>query len=627
MIINLMYSRRVAIPAGLFILFLSGSCLALYLSYSLRFDGRIPADMLQQLLHIFPYTVAIQMVFLIFSKQLSVLPSYFSVIDLKSQVGAVVVSTFGLMYIYQALGIHVPRGVRVLDFLLFLGFIVSVRLIFRLVSERALVGGQNRSVGQDIIPNDAAIVGAGAVGALLVRELKNKSCLRLNPIVIFDDDPTKWGKHIHGVPIIGRPELMLESNWNRVLKRVILAMPNANPSRVREVTRLASEIGVTSDTVPALDQIVSGSVKISQVRPVDISDLLRRPQVKLDTQGISVLIQGKIVMVTGSGGSIGSELCRQIIRYSPRQIILIEQSEVQLFKIEQELIAAGCGNLVVPVIADVSSKDRMIFVFSKYRPEIIFHAAAYKHVPLMEMQPAVAIQNNAFGSLNIIKLADVYGVERFVMISTDKAINPTNVMGASKRLAELFMQAFHHSKSGKTLFMAVRFGNVLGSSGSVVPTFERQIATGGPVTVTDPNVTRFFMTIPEAVGLVLQAGSIGEGGEIFVLDMGEPVKIWDLAVQMIRLSGYRPGIDIELKVTGLRPGEKMYEEISHKMESLASTNHPKIFRFNAEPYDMECLEKQMASLEKDLSCCNSDKIKMAVARIVPEYKPSLGLGP
>jgi FlaA1/EpsC-like NDP-sugar epimerase len=354
--------------------------------------------------------------------------------------------------------------------------------------------------------------------------------------------------------------------------------------------------------------------------------LLGREKISLETQRIGGLLGKKVVMITGAGGSIGSELCRQIAAYGPDQILLVERCEVQIFPIEQELIGLDCPAKLVPLVADVLDEQRMRGIFEQFRPHVVFHAAAHKHVPMMEHQPFEAFRNNTLGTKQIMDLCAAFDVERFVLISTDKAVNPTNAMGATKRLAELYLQALQQHNGSKTKFMAVRFGNVLGSSGSVIPTFKRQIAAGGPVTVTHPDVVRYFMTIPEAVGLVLQSAVLGKGGEIFVLDMGKLVKIVDLARQLIELSGLRPDLDIEIKFTGLRPGEKLFEEINHHAENMLPTDHPKILRFVGKALPYEVLLRALIGMRDRLVGLNSAEVKLEFQKLVPEYTPDLSAG-
>lgn len=612
--------RRIFRFTALTSLYLLVSLVAFVAAYFVRFDGSIPAEYRGQMFRMLGWAMLVHTGVLVVTGQASVLPTYFSMVDLRSMVFSNFLSGFILFAVTALIGARIPRGVMILDLLLLTGGIAAARIGLRFWGERQRANRMPEYAGRGMVL-PTAIIGAGEAGATLVRELFNKPGLRLKPIVFFDDDPMKWDQRLHGIPIVGKPEMMLETRWRLQIRKVIIAMPEAAASRVGEIARIAAEIGVPSDTIPALDQLVAGHVKIAQLRPVQIEDLLRRAPVALDQAGIRGLIRDRIVVVTGAGGSIGSELCRQILAQSPRSLLLIERSEVQLFQIEQELVGRGGRNVIVPLVADIADPVRIREIFSRFHPAVIFHAAAHKHVPLMESQPGEAIRNNSMGTANLARCAQASGVGRFVLISTDKAINPTNVMGASKRMAEIFLQAFQAANPSPTRFMAVRFGNVLGSSGSVVPTFQKQIAAGGPVTVTHPDVTRYFMTIPEAVGLVLQAGTLGEGGEIFVLDMGEPVKIVDLAKQMIELSGYKAGEDIEIEFSGLRPGEKLFEELSHHKEMLTETGHPKIFRFVSTPPPIAQVEDFFQRMAPRLHSAEPAELKRAILELVPEYQP------
>ncbi len=541
--------------------------------------------------------------------------------DLKWILVANVIST-GVILVGTTLQIaKVPRGVLLLDLVLMTSGVIGLRVALRYWGERRKAAAVMRELGVVSLQRPVAVVGAGEAGAALIREMLGKASLHMRPVVVFDDDRGKWGQRLHGVEVVGAPEVLREEGWSNRVRKVIIAMPSAPASRIGEVARLCAELGLPSDTMPAFEHLVSGRVKVSQLRPVQIEDLLRRAPVKLDEASILGLIRGRVVAVTGAGGSIGSELCRQILAQGPELLVLIERCEVQLFQLEQELMGRGGRHVVVPLVADVADGARMAQILLKHRPTLVFHAAAHKHVPMMEAQPGEALRNNAMGTATLARAAVEAGVDRFVLISTDKAINPTNAMGATKRVAEIFIQALHATHPRSTRFMAVRFGNVLGSSGSVVPTFSKQIAAGGPVTVTHKDVTRYFMTIPEAVGLVLQAGALGVGGEIFVLDMGEPVRIVDLARQMIELSGYRPNEDIEIEYTGLRPGEKMFEELSHHREKLEDTGHPKIFRFVSEPPCLEVVERFFLEVEPLLHTAEGAEIKRRMQGLVPEYKP------
>jgi FlaA1/EpsC-like NDP-sugar epimerase len=607
---------------ALFGLYSLVSLSAFLAAFLVRFDGRIPGYYMVQLWNAVAWVVLVQTCVLVAAGQASVLPTYFSLVDLRVLLFANALSCILLFVAAALLGAGIPRGVMILDMVLLTGGLAAARASLRYWGERRR-SMQMADPAVKGVARPTAIIGAGDAGAAIARELLKKPSLRLKPVVFFDDDPLKWHQRLHGIPIAGTPELLREIKWQTQLRKLIIAMPSASASRLGEIARLAAEVGITSDIIPALDQLVAGRVKIAQLRPVQIEDLLRRSPVLLDLAGIQSLIRDQIIVVTGAGGSIGAELCRQILNQAPRSLILIDRSEVQLFQIEQELIERGARGVIVPLVADIADPARIREIFQRHRPAAVFHAAAHKHVPMMENQPGEAIRNNSLGTANLARLAHECGVGRFVLISTDKAINPTNVMGASKRLAEIFLQAFSAANPSPTRFMAVRFGNVLGSSGSVVPIFQKQIAAGGPVTVTHPEVTRYFMTIPEAVGLVLQAGTLGQGGEIFVLDMGEPVKIVDLASQMIELSGYRAGEDIEIQFSGLRPGEKLFEELSHQKERLTETGYPKIFRFVCQPPDLSQVEVFLSRLQRQLEDAEPSEIKRTIQEFVPEYRPYL----
>jgi len=417
------------------------------------------------------------------------------------------------------------------------------------------------------------------------------------------------------------PELLNSLNGFDGISKLVIAMPTASARRIKDVVMLAAQHKLKVETVPSIEELTSGRVRTSRLRPVEIEDLLGRESVKLDSSLIKKFVEDRVVMVTGAGGSIGGELCRQIGALRPSRMLMVDQSEGSLFGIEQEMNELGFESFCVPLTADILDRNRMEYIFTRYRPNVVFHAAAHKHVYLMERQPAEAISNNVFGTRHLARLSAAHGVSQFVLISTDKAINPTSVMGATKRLAEIQLQIIHAGKErAETKFIAVRFGNVLGSSGSVIPIFRRQIAHGGPVTVTHPEVTRYFMTIPEAVGLVLQSAVMGQGGEIFVLDMGQPIKIVELARQMIELSGFRVGEDIELKFVGLKPGEKLFEELQHHNEQHQQTAHPRIMRFvSKQSFD----ESEISGLEKQLYQRETNELKKLLQKLVPEYTPYL----
>jgi len=526
-------------------------------------------------------------------------------------------SVFSVLVWYLTKGQQAPpRSIIILGFLLDSTALGGVRLAFRVMRERQKVNGKGIRPLRRIV-----IVGAGDVGANLAKEMKLRRDLRMYPIAFFDDDCSKWNTHIHGVPVLGKPELLMQGKIRA--DEGVIAMPSASGRRIREVVQVFNEVKLKFETVPSMEQMVNGDVKASQIRPVQIEDLLGRERINLETDRIRELVRGKTVLVTGAGGSIGSELCRQIARNNPARLLLVERCEVQMFQVEQELIGYGFGSILFPLIADVLDQDRMRGIFESFRPELVFHAAAHKHVPLMEHQPYEAFRNNTIGTKELANLSSKSNVERFVLISTDKAINPTNVMGATKRLAELYLQALQGQFGSKTKFMAVRFGNVLGSSGSVIPTFKRQIAAGGPVTVTHPEVTRYFMTVKEAVGLVLQSATQGQGGEIFVLDMGKLVKIVDVARQLIELSGLKPEIDVEIRFTGLRPGEKLFEEINYNTENMVPTEHQKIMRFAGVALPLEAVERGLSNFQAIAAGSDSNQLKLEIKKLLPEYTPYL----
>ena len=590
-----------------------------FLAFLIRFEFHLSAEIRVLFWTTSQWIVPVEMLALVVFGQFGSLLSYFSLPDARRIVLACgSVSLISLFVWYATNGQYAPpRSIIIVGFVLDTVVLGSARLAFRMFRERQ--GGNSNGTGR--IPRRIAIVGAGDVGANLAKEMKLRRDLNMTPIAFFDDDSSKWHKRIHGVPVVGRPELIAKGKIR--VDEAVIAMPSASGKRVREIVQVFNEAKLQFETVPSMEQMVNGQVKASQIRPVQIEDLLGRERVELETGRIQDLVRGKIILVTGAGGSIGSELCKQIAKYCPVRLLLIERCEVQMFQIEQELIGLGCGSGIFPLIADILDEERMRFIFERFRPQIVFHAAAHKHVPLMEHQPYEAFRNNTLGTKSLANLSIEFGVERFLLISTDKAINPTNAMGDTKRLAELYLQAIQKQNGSQTRFMAVRFGNVLGSSGSVIPTFKRQIAAGGPVTVTHSEVTRYFMTVQEAVGLVLQSATQGNGGEIFVLNMGKLVKIVDVARQLIELSGLKPDIDIEIKITGLRPGEKLFEEINYNTENMVATEHPKIMRFNGEALPLEALREGLQNIRDKSSGRDANELKLEIQRLLPEYRPYL----
>lgn len=460
------------------------------------------------------------------------------------------------------------------------------------------------------------LIGAGAAGNSILKEAQESRYLNLKIRCIIDDNPAKLGKYLRGVEIVGNRNDILDKVQQYNIQEIILAIPSLGNTKKKEILDICKESGCKIRIVPGIYQFINGDVSVSKLREVRIEDLLGREPIEVQLDEIMGYVQNKTVMVTGGGGSIGSELCRQIAAHNPKTLIIVDIYENNAYDIQQELIRKYPDLHLVVLIASVRNTHRMNNIFEKYRPNIVYHAAAHKHVPLMEDSPNEAIKNNVFGTYKTAEAADRYGVEKFVLISTDKAVNPTNIMGASKRMCEMIVQMF--ARQSKTNFVAVRFGNVLGSNGSVIPLFQKQISEGGPVTVTHPDIIRYFMTIPEAVSLVLQAGAYAKGGEIFVLDMGKPVKIVDLATNLIKLSGYKVGDDIKIEFTGLRPGEKLYEELLMSEEGLQNTANKMIHIGKPIEFDEEEFRQQLVELEV-LSKNDSPNIKEAVQKMVPTY--------
>jgi FlaA1/EpsC-like NDP-sugar epimerase len=507
-----------------------------------------------------------------------------------------------------------PRSVYVIEWLASIMLVGGLRFGIRTVREvgrRAAAGAARRRV---------LVVGAGDAGEMLMREIGRAHAGRYEPVGFVDDNPAKVGERIHGVPVLG-PIAAVPALVGRLrVDEVVVAIPSVTGRPLRRIVDVCTSSGARTRVLPGVDGVIDGRVTVSQLQDVRIEDLLGRDPVVLDAAAIAGVVRGRVVLVTGAGGSIGSELCRQVCRFGPARLVLVEQAENSLFHVHGALAEQHPGVPVAPYIADICDSRRLRTVFARERPHVVFHAAAHKHVPMMEWNPGEAIKNNVFGTKKVAELADAHGVERFVMISTDKAVNPTSVMGASKRAAEIYVQAL--SQRSKTHFVTVRFGNVLGSEGSVIPLFKAQIARGGPVTVTHPEMRRYFMTIPEACQLVLQAGAMGAGGEIFILDMGEPVRIVDLARDLIRLSGLSPDEDIEIKFTGVRPGEKLFEELAVDDENVDKTAHPKIYVGRFRPHPWGAVVRALEALHALTDAPDADEIRAAFAALVPEYRPS-----
>lgn len=523
--------------------------------------------------------------------------------------------------VYKAFSLeYINLKVNVLSGVLIAGTFVMYRLAGRSILSRRMSKYEKINKNQDNKANNLLIIGAGMGAREIIIAIKNNMRDKYNIVGIIDDDISKINHYILGVKVLGTrydiPKIAKEKN----VDLIFFAINKIDAVSRRKILEICQETGVKTRVLPTTEEVINKQGAMNSLRDVQIEDLLGRDPVHLDNKNINSLIKNKTVLVTGGGGSIGSELCRQIVKYDPKRLVILDIYENNLYDIEMELRAEYPKLNLEAIVASVRDKARLNNVFETYKPEIVFHAAAHKHVPLMEKSPLEAIHNNVFGTYNVVNCADEYGVEKFVLISTDKSVNPTNIMGASKRVCEMIVQT--KNKVSKTEYAAVRFGNVLGSNGSVIPLFKKQIERGGPVTVTHKDITRFFMTIPEAVQLILQAVTYAKGGEIFVLDMGEPVKIYDLAVSLIKLLGYEPNVDIPIEITGLRPGEKLYEEILMSEEGLTSTKHDKIFI--SKPMHMEMTElEEKLNILKELEYnekYSNENIKNVMKEVVTTYK-------
>ncbi len=593
-------------------------------AYELRFDFNVPDVHELDRINTIWWVVLLQLMMLGAAGQLDSILSYFRLPDaLRLFAGLFVASLVmvSMWYVYGGQNVP-PRSVILSDFLMAFLLIASFRVLLRLRSSRGL---EDWLAGKADAEN-VLIVGAGEVGAGLCAELMNKSRLGMRPVAFLDDDEHKVGRYVHGLLVADQVNALGKVAKRYMATKVVIAFPSASIRRVREVAEKARDAGLTVDIVPALSDLVSGRAQMSQLRPVQLEDLLGRDPVDLNSEGIRSMIKGKRVLVTGAGGSIGRELVTQIIEYDPAELLCLDQAEIAVFHLRQDIIdPSNKPDLKVRTkVLDICNVAALEAVMSEFCPALVFHAAAHKHVNLMEPQPGEALRNNFMATDDFATLASKYHVERFILVSTDKAINPTSVMGVSKRLAELAVLEHQAAPGNQTRFMAVRFGNVLGSSGSVINIFRKQIDAGGPLTVTDPEVTRFFMTVEEAVGLVLQCATQGDGGEIFVLDMGDSVKIVDVARQMIALSGLREGEDIDIEFIGLKPGEKLYEEVQHLSEELKPTSHVRILRFVAPTLPavpVSAIRSRLLGVLQENS--DSNQIKRAIQEFVPEYSPHL----
>jgi FlaA1/EpsC-like NDP-sugar epimerase len=607
---------------------------AYLMAFFLRFEGAVPAVMLRTLAWTLPYVVALFYGSMVAFGVHRLAWRYIGLRDMRRIALAVGSSTLLLLAsrFAAAWWVHIPgsvasRAVIPIGVTLstaafaFLG-IIGVRVARRMLAERDESSSRVRNEAE---PIRTMLIGAGRAGVLVAKEMASRPDLGLIPVGFLDDDPVKVGTVMNGVPVLGTTADLARLCANHGAQQVLITIATAPGGSIRRITKLCEAAELPVKIIPGLFEIVGGTINLSRIREVAIEDLLGRAPVQLDEDAILRAVKGRTVLVTGAGGSIGSELCRQIGRFAPASLMLVEHSENSLFFIDRELRMLFPTLDISVHLADIREKARVDAILRQQRPDVIFHAAAHKHVPMMEANPTEAIKNNVLGTRGLAELADEHGVSEFVMISTDKAVNPTSVMGASKRAAEIFVQAL--SQRSRTRFVAVRFGNVLGSAGSVVPIFKEQIARGGPITITDPEMKRYFMTIPEACQLVLQAGAMGRGGEIFVLDMGEPVKIMDLARDLISLSGLRIGEDIEIEVTGRRPGEKLFEELALEEEGAERTRHPKVFIGRIKPHSWDAVLEFVRELEAVTQSADAATIRAVFQRFITEYRPATGRPP
>ncbi|WP_416388728.1 polysaccharide biosynthesis protein [Lachnospira eligens] len=610
---------RIQLLVRRFFLFLTDTFLlnaCVYLSLIMRFDVGIvsiePQYISNYVENMLPYTIMSLIIFWLFRLYHS-LWQYASIAEVYRIAEACIIVEVVHFLSNKIMGNMLPRSCYFNAAIYLIIAICASRFMYRMIRT---VLNKYRNIKTS---NNVMIIGAGEATNVIMREIQNSSYLANSNIAcIIDDDRRKVGKYIRGVKVIGTRDKIKEAAKLYDIDEIIFAIPSASNEVKRDILNICKETDCTLKILPGVYQMVDGEINVNSIRNVDVLDLLGRDPIEVDIESIMGYVKDKVIMVTGGGGSIGSELCRQLVSHKPKQLIIFDIYENNAYDIQQELKINYPDANVVTLIGSIRNVSRLESVFAQYKPDIVYHAAAHKHVPLMEVSPDEAVKNNVVGTWNVARMADKYGVKKFVMISTDKAVNPTNVMGATKRICEMIVQTYN--EISKTDFVAVRFGNVLGSNGSVIPLFKRQIEAGGPVTVTDPNIIRYFMTIPEAVSLVLQAGAYAKGGEIFILDMGEPVKIDDLAKNLIRLSGYTLGVDMEIKYTGLRPGEKLYEELLMKEEGLQETDNKLIHIGKPIEFDKENFFDNLEKLKEE-AYSETGNIRELIKEVVPTYHP------
>jgi FlaA1/EpsC-like NDP-sugar epimerase len=605
---------------------------AWYAAFLVRFDFDVPSLYFIVFKRILAPIIIVKMIIFYFLDVYRGMWRYTSIIDLLNIIKATsFASLFVICAIFLVTRFHnVPRSVFIIDWcltiLLIAGYRLGIRICFDLLREekplKNIIKTLLFSVRRDHPDSkNLIIIGAGDGGEKIYREIRDNAGLLYNVVGFLDDDHTKVGMKIHGIPIIGLINDLEKVARSRKADEVLIAIPSASSQQMRSILTNCKESGIGFKTIPGMGELINGRVTVSAIREVAYRDLLGRELIELDEELIGSYLQGESVLVTGAGGSIGSELCRQICRFRPKSIVLYERAESPLYELDLELKRNFPDTEILPLLADVRDRRQVEKAFEASKPHAVFHAAAYKHVPMLELQPWKAIKNNIQGTRNLVDYADRFQVERFVFVSTDKAVRPVNIMGVTKRVAEMFVQGQNGCNLSDTKFMIVRFGNVVGSIGSVVPLFKKQIERGGPVTVTHPEVTRYFMTIPEACQLILQSGAMGEGGEIFLLDMGTPIKIDDMARDLIRFSGFEPEVDIKIEYIGLRPGEKLYEELRTTDEGIIPTRHEKIMVLMGTECNMDLLNGGIDELARLAYEQDTEKIREKLQEIVPEYRP------
>ncbi|WDP88903.1 MAG: polysaccharide biosynthesis protein [Desulfobacter sp.] len=603
-----------------------------YLSHLIRFDFVRGTWFFDSFLYILPYAIGCKLLCFYYFDLYRGMWRYTSLNDLINITKASIISTFTIiaLVLYKTRFDGISRSVFVIDWCLTVLTIASSRAVVRLCFEefdkrvtiddlkKTALKIFNRSGKHE---SGAIIIGAGDYGQKVCREFKENPSVESDVLGFLDDDKSKIGRKIHGVPVLSVINTLEKVVNTTGAKDVIIAIPSLSSDRMRSIIDMCKKADVNFKTIPNIGELINGKIDITSIRNVEYRDLLGREPVELNKKEIGKYLGGKRILVTGAGGSIGKGLCRQICRYQPGAIILFERAESPLYEIDLEVRKNFENIEVMPVLGDIQQKEELENVFEAARPDIVFHAAAYKHVPMLEEHPWKAVENNVIGTKNLIEVAKTFRCDKFVFVSTDKAVNPTNVMGTSKRISELLVQEISCSSGCETSFMTVRFGNVIGSVGSVIPLFKRQIKEGGPVTVTHPDMVRFFMLIPEACQLILQAGAMGNGGETFLLEMGEPVKIDNMARDLIRFSGFEPDVDIKIEYTGLRPGEKLYEELMTDKEDVVPTGHKKIMVLNTNCVNMEVLNGKLARLKEKAQNRDGKGIREVMMDMIMEYRP------